>query len=154
MAGKAGALSEKPTTLPAKYERLFPWELDRRCTEVREIAADLHDLWESLGGVENLSVQKRWLCERLVFMRRQMRAHEEADWFNQFVRKPDEQLRPVPLTEGEYSNFANVSAGHLKALGLERGARTIGGLQGRLRQKRQPVTLDNESPHQGGSSVP
>jgi hypothetical protein len=115
MAGKPGALSLKPTQLPAKYERLFAWQLDRRCKAVREVAGDLVELWQELGGLPELSAQKRWLCERVVFLRRRMLAYEAA------VLGGTEP----PMTAGEYSNFANVAQGHLRTLGLERAARRL-----------------------------
>ncbi len=117
-----GVSESLPTALPDRYERLFPWGLDRRCSTVRQIAGDLMELWQDLGSVEHLSVQKRWLAERIVFMRRRMVAYEEAVEYNE-MRSPDEPERPLPMTAGEYSNFANVTVGHLKALGLERRAR-------------------------------
>jgi len=122
MSGKQGALSERPTELPAKYQRLFAWQLDRRCKAVREVAGDLAELWQDLGTVENLSAQKRWLCERVVFMRRRMLAYEAA------VMGGTEP----PMDAGTYSNFANVMQGHLKTLGLERRARPAEGLQAYL----------------------
>ena len=115
MVGKAGALTAKPTELPAKYRRLFAWDLDRRCTAVREIATDLAELWTALGGAESLSPQRLWLIERVVFLRRRMLAFETA------VLNGDEP----PMTAGEYSNFANVCQGHIKSLGLDRVARNV-----------------------------
>ena len=119
MAGKRGAVSLKPTELPATYKRLFAWELDRRCKAVREVAADLVELWQDLGGVDNLSAQQRWLSERVVFLRRRMLAYEAA------VLSGAEP----PMTAGEYSNFANVCQGHLRTLGLERRARSVRSLR-------------------------
>ena len=115
MAGKSGSLSEKPTALPSRYERLFAWDLDRRCSTVREVAADLSELWTALGGAESLSPQRLWLIERVVFMRRRMLAFETAVFAG----------TEPPLTAGEYSNFANVCQGHLKSLGLDRVARDL-----------------------------
>jgi hypothetical protein len=115
MAGKPGALSEKPTQLPARYERLFAWQLDRRCKAVREVAGDMWELWQELGGVESLSAQRRWLAERIVFLRRRMLAYEAA-----VMAGTD-----PPMTAGEYSNFANVAQGHLRTLGLDRVARDL-----------------------------
>jgi hypothetical protein len=122
MAGKQGALSEKPTALPARYERLFAWQLDRRCQAVREVAGDLVELWQDLGGASELSAQKRWLAERVVFLRRRMLAYEAA------VLGGTEP----PMTAGEYSNFANVCQGHLRTLGLERKARNVRTLRDHL----------------------
>jgi len=126
VSGKPGALSEKPTELPARFDRLFPWaELDRRCSVVREFAGDLIELWGDLGTVENLSVQKRWLCERIVFMRRRMLAYESA-----VLAGTD-----PPMDAGTYSNFANVVQGHLKSLGLERRAHPVQQLREYLASK-------------------
>jgi hypothetical protein len=119
VAGKAGALSVKPTELPPRYERLFAWRLDRRCKAVREVAGDLVELWTDLGGASELSAQKRWLAERVVFLRRRMLAYEAAVMAG---------LEP-PMTAGEYSNFANVCQGHLRTLGLERRAKNVRSLR-------------------------
>lgn len=113
MSGKAGALSLKPTELPARYERLFAWQLDRRCKAVMEVASDLVELWQDLGGVTELSAQKRWLCERVVFLRRRCLAYEAA------VLAGTEP----PMDAGTFSNHANVLQGYLRTLGLERRAR-------------------------------
>ena len=77
MSGKAGMTSTLPTTLPARYTAGFPWQLDRRCRAVREVAADLLTLWQDLGGVDSLSAQERSLCERVVFLRRQVIEYEQ-----------------------------------------------------------------------------
>ena len=115
MTGKAGALCEKPTELPARYERLFAWQLDRRCKAVREVAGDLYELWQDLGGVETLSAQRRWLCERVVYLRRRCLTYEAA------VLAGTEP----PMDAGTYSNHANVLQGYLRTLGLERKARSV-----------------------------
>lgn len=117
-----GVSTTLPTQLPARYRKLFAWELDRRCKAVREVAADLVELWQDLGGVDNLSAQQRWLSERIVFLRRRMLAYETA------VLSGAEP----PMTAGEYSNFANVCQGHLRTLGLQRQARTVRSLQQHL----------------------
>ena len=115
MAGKAGALSEKPTELPAKYSRRFPWDLDRRCAAVREIAADMVELWTALGGVDSLSPQRLWLCERVVYLRRRCLAYEAA------ILAGTE----APMDAGSYSNHANVLQGYLRTLGLDRVAKPV-----------------------------
>jgi hypothetical protein len=107
-----------PTLLPARYERLFAWQLDRRCKVARNVAADLFELWQDLGGVERLSVQKRWLCERVVYLRRHCIVYETA------VLTGTEP----PFDAGTYSNHANVLQGYLRALGLERRAKSAMGL--------------------------
>jgi hypothetical protein len=105
-----------PTQLPARYERLFAWNLDRRCKAVRDVAADLYELWQDLGGVENLSAQKRWLAERVVYLRRRCIVYEAA------VLAGTEP--PTGMDAGVYSNHANVLQGYLKTLGLERQAKS------------------------------
>lgn len=126
------------TKLPARIDRLFPWaELDRRCSVVREFTGDLTELWQDLGSVENLSAQKRWLCERIVFMRRRMLAYESA------ILAGTEP----PMDAGTYSNFANVCQGHLKSLGLERRARPVGSLSEWLSNKTgsEPIAAQSAS---------
>jgi hypothetical protein len=117
-----------PTELPDRYERLFAWRLDRRCSAVRQIAGDLTELWQDLGGVEHLSAQKRWLCERVVFLRARMVEFETAVLAG----------KEPPMTHGEYSNFANVCQGHLKTLGIERQARAVKSLREIMNGKGTP----------------
>jgi hypothetical protein len=100
----------------------FPWALDKRSVTAREVAADLLELWQDLGGAENLSVQQRWLCERVVYFRRRMLDYETTVLTG---GKPT-------MDAGTYSNFANVCAGHLKSLGLERKARKLTDLRTHL----------------------
>lgn len=117
-----GLSATLPTNLPAQYERLFAWNLDRRCKAVRDVAADLYELWQNLGGVENLSAQKRWLCERVVYLRRRCVAYESAVLHNAELA-PGEAELPLPMEAGTYSNHANVLQGYLRTLGLERQSR-------------------------------
>jgi hypothetical protein len=114
-----GVSTTLPTELPARYERLFAWQLDRRCKTVREVASDLVDLWQDLGGVASLSAQRRWLCERVVFLRRRCLAYEAA-----VMAGTD-----PPMDAGTYSNHANVLQGYLRTLGLERHARSVRSLR-------------------------
>ncbi len=115
MAGKPGSISTLPTRLPDKYERLFAWKLHRRCKAARQIAGDLVELWQDLGGVDSLPAQKKWLCERVVYLRRRCLAYEAA------VLAGTEP----PMDAGTYSNHANVLQGYLRTLGLERQARSV-----------------------------
>jgi hypothetical protein len=110
-----GVSTTLPTQLPARYERLFAWALDRRCKAVRDVAADLFELWQDLGGVDNLSAQKRWLCERVVYLRRRCLEYESA------VLAGNDA--PRGMDAGVYSNHANVLQGYLRALGLDRQAK-------------------------------
>ena len=142
MSGKSGALSEKPTHLPAKFDNGFAWDLDRRCQIAREVASDLWELWESLGGLDALSPQQRWLAERVVFLRRRMLAYESA-----ILSGTD-----APMSAGEFSNFANVAQGHLKALGLQRQVRLVDGLQSFLARASKPQESPAETAQHGNSS--
>lgn len=123
-----GALSDLPTELPAKYSRAFAWDLDRRSTVVREVAADLWSLWQDLGGLEALSTQQRWLAERVVYLRRRCIAYESAVLANEAL-PADQEPHPLPMDAGTYSNHANVLMGYLRTLGLERKARNVRSLR-------------------------
>ena len=126
-----------PTRLPARYERLFAWNLDRRCKAVRDVAADLFELWQDLGGVDQLSTQKRWLCERVVYLRRRCVAYEAAVMRNADL-KPGEEALPLPMDAGTYSNHANVLQGYLRALGLNRQSRPAETLRDVMRGEPEP----------------
>lgn len=119
MAGKPGALSERPTELPARYRTRFAWQLDRRSKIVREVAADLIELWTNLGGYDGLSKQEQWLCERVVFLRRRVLTYEAAVMHN-LSKREDQAALPLPMDAGTYSNHVNVMLGLLRTLGLER----------------------------------
>ena len=127
-----GLSTTLPTKLPAQYERLFAWNLDRRCKAVRDVAADLYELWQDLGGVENLSAQKRWLCERVVYLRRRCIAYETAILHNTELA-PGAAEMPLPMEAGTYSNHANVLQGYLKTLGLDRQSRQTESLRDLMR---------------------
>src|SRR5262245_60626906 len=114
-----GVSTTLPTELPARYERLFAWQLDRRCKAVRDVSSDLFELWQDLGGVEQLSAQKRWMCERVVYLRRRCLAYESA-----VLAGTD-----PPMDAGMYSNHANVLQGYLRTLGLDRQAKATRNLR-------------------------
>lgn len=112
------------TELPAKFDRYFPWaEIDKRSSVAREFQADLNELWAALGGVDQLSVQKRWLTERVTWMRRRMLQFEAAVMAQAVAAADGTEPPKLPMDAGTYSNFANVVMGHLKTLGIERTAR-------------------------------
>lgn len=129
--------SEKPTTLPARFTPGFVWDMDRRSSEALGVLADIEELWNSLGGVENLSTQQRWLCERAIFMRR--RCLEYESWI---MAGPELRKGEAPMDAGTYTNFANVLQAYLKKLGLERKARTVRRLHD-VMGARKGETVDN-----------
>jgi hypothetical protein len=137
MAGKPGALSEKPTLLPARFRTRFAWTLDRRSKVVREVAADLMELWQDLGGYEALSKQQQWLCERVVFLRRRCLAYESAVIHN-LAKLAGQPEIPLPMDAGTYSNHANVLQGYLRTLGLERRSKPVQGLRDVMRAAAAP----------------
>jgi hypothetical protein len=110
--------------LPARYRRLFAWDLDRRSKAVREIAADQVDQWQALGGVDSLSPQELALVERVVFLRRRVLAYESAVLHN-ISRDAEEPERSLPMDAGTYSNHVNVLLGLLRTLGLERRTKPV-----------------------------
>jgi hypothetical protein len=131
MAGKPGALSERPTALPSRYRRLFAWDLDRRSKIVREVAADQYELWQALGGVDTLSPQELSLVERCAFLRRRVLAYEAAVMHN-LAMLPGQVERPLPMDHGTYSNHVNVLMGLLKTLGISRRQRPATNLRAHL----------------------
>jgi hypothetical protein len=135
MTEKRRLISQKPSQLPARFQAGFAWELDRRSAAAREVSADLEELWIALGGVEHLSPQRAWLCERVVFLRRRMLAYESAVMAG---KEPS-------MTSGEYSNHANVMQGYLKALGLDRVARTVPSVRSYLEGRVEAVRSSNEA---------
>jgi hypothetical protein len=77
----------------------------------------LYELWQDLGGVESLSAQKRWLCERVVYLRRRCLEYEAAVLAG--------TAPPDGVDAGVYSNHANVLQGYLRTLGLARQAKAV-----------------------------
>jgi hypothetical protein len=122
MAGKPGAISELPTRLPARYDRGFAWKLHGSCKVARQVARDLVEQWQDLGGVTELSAQQLTLVERVVFIRRRVLAYESAVLHNE-AKRPDQAELPLPMDAGVYSNHVNMLLGLLRTLGLERRTR-------------------------------
>jgi hypothetical protein len=131
MAGKPGAMRMLPTRLPARYSRRFAWKLHGSCLVARQVAADLVEMWQALGGVEELSPQQLTLVERVVFLRRRVLAYESAVLHNE-AKREDQPAMPLPMDAGTYSNHVNVLLGLLRVLGLSRRARQADGLQAYL----------------------
>jgi hypothetical protein len=131
MSGKEGMRSDLPTQLPARYRTRFAWALDKRSKAVREVARDMVELWQDLGGYEGLSKQEAWLVERVVFLRRRVLAYEAAVMHN-LSKREEQAAMPLPMDAGTYSNHVNVMLGLLRALGLERRARHTGRLRDKM----------------------
>jgi hypothetical protein len=112
------------TELPARFDQYFPWsEIDRRSVVAREFQADLNELWAALGGVDQLPVQRRWLCERAVWLRRRALQFEAAVMAQAAAIEAGTEPPPLPMDHGSYSNCVNVQLGLLKTLGLDRSAK-------------------------------
>lgn len=101
--------------LPARFKPGFAWQLNRRSSLARELARELWDLWQDLGGLDSLSAQQRTLVERVVFLRRQILEHEQQALSGD----------PGKLTPNEYAAAVNTLIGLLKSLGIERQARPV-----------------------------
>src|SRR5690348_9158500 len=86
--------SNLATELPAGKRRDIGWRVDRRAVVAREYTRDVKMLWEDLGGLANLSFQKRILVERVAFLRQRILAYESAVIYNQ-TKKPEEPERPL-----------------------------------------------------------
>lgn len=114
-----GVSKSLPTELPVRFTQGFPWQLDKRCSNARELAADLYRLWTDLGGVESLSTQQLILVERVAYLRRRILDYETAVLNGE----------TPSMDAGTYSNHVNVLLGHLRALGLARRAKAARGLR-------------------------
>jgi hypothetical protein len=124
MAGKTGMRSELPTHLPARYERGFAWKLHGSSKVARQVARDLVEQWQALGGVDELSPQQLTIVERVVFLRRRVLAYESAVLHNE-AKRPEQPEMPLPMDAGTYSNHVNVLLGLLRVLGLERRQKPV-----------------------------
>jgi hypothetical protein len=112
------------TELPPRFDRYFPWAtIDKRSSVAREFQTDLNELWGSLGGAESLSPQRRWLCERAVWLRRRALQFEAGVMAQAAAIEAGTEPPPLPMDHGSYSNCVNVLLGLLKTLGLDRSAK-------------------------------
>ena len=71
-----------------------------------------------LGGVEHLSLQRRWLCERAVWLRRRALQFEAAVMAQAAAIEAGTEPATLPMDHGAYSNCVNVLLGLRKTLGL------------------------------------
>jgi len=90
--------------------------LDQRTALAHELSDRLTQLVNDLGGEENLSYQKRVLCERVI-------------WLEHYLRHEEEKLASgEPFDSNRWSQSVNVLAGLLSKLGLERQSKGMNSL--------------------------
>ena len=80
MSGVNGMKSTKVTQSYELTQFKPGWlgDLDRRTALYRSLSARLNQLYADLGGIDNLTVQQRILCERAIFIELQLRDMETA----------------------------------------------------------------------------
>ena len=119
MAGKKGMNSNKPSRpsdLP-RFEAGWLGSVDRRTALYQALTTRLSELYSDLGGLVNLSVQRRIICERIVFLELQVRDIETR------------ALNGDPSVDfGRYGFLANVLTGLQKTIGLDRQAPGLDGV--------------------------
>lgn len=125
------ATSTLPSRLPAAFEPGIGWGLDGRYAPAREIAADLTRLWSDLGGLDRLSLQRRMLVLRVVYLHRRLHDHETRTLRGEAGKMDD----------GQYAQAVNTLNGLLRSLGLDRVATDVfGGVERYLNERREAVT--------------
>ncbi len=117
MAGKKGAISKKPSTVPRNgkpsddYLRL----LDGRKAMPRLMRAQLQEIYDDLGGHDRLSTMQRSLCQRFVCVSA-WQGSVEAKIAN--GEKVDDVI-------GTWLQSINTALGLAKTLGLRRQAKDV-----------------------------
>ena len=105
----------KTEEVPAKYTKNFIQKLDGRYQLARELRANFEELTNDLGGADSLSLVRRTLAERFV-------------WLSAILRGIEGQLAEADETKagellGRWTQAVNTAIGLGKVLGLERKAR-------------------------------
>ncbi len=98
----------------AKFEPGWLGAVDKRTSLYLALRTRLDELYTDLGGREGLSVQRRMICERVVFLELQCRDAETR------ALNGDREV-----DFGRYGFLSNVLTGLLKTLGLDRQTKPI-----------------------------
>lgn len=109
----------KAIALPASFVPKFWDEADRRSAIVKEIVRRIERIERDTGAN---SIQKRLLCQRVVFMQLQLETQER------------EALESGKLDLGVYTQGVNCLIGLLKAVGLEKHVKDVSELRTYLEQ--------------------
>lgn len=117
--------------LPARFKPGFAWDLNRRSSLARDVARELWELWQDLGGFDQLSTQQRIVVERIVYVRRKLLEHE----------KEVLEGKPGLLEPNVYAAWCNTLVGLLKSLGIERKAKPVGTLHDYIANRGAPAPL-------------
>ena len=111
--GMASSKATQPADVP-KFEPGWLGAVDKRTSLYQALRTRLHELHTDLGGSDNLSVQRRMICERVVFLELQCRDAETR------ALNGDREV-----DFGRYGFLSNVLTGLLKTLGLDRQTRPV-----------------------------
>jgi len=109
--------------IPNRYSADWLEKLDGRTTLARAVNDRYHDLTQGLGGVEQLSYQRRSLCKRIVYMECLVEQQEAA------------LSRGEEVDQGRLTQAVNTLIGLLKTVGLDRVARDTPDLATFLKQR-------------------
>ncbi|MFT3784339.1 MAG: hypothetical protein QM790_20205 [Nibricoccus sp.] len=109
-------------TLPDRFTPAFWSDADGRVALVKEIKRRVDTLQDHAGAD---SYQKKLLCQRAAFIAIQLETLERA------------AAEGSGIDVGVYSQLNNTLLGLLKALGLEKQAKAVGGLKTYLEGKRK-----------------
>lgn len=126
--------------IPRKYTPDFMERLDKRTVLGKAVVDRYHAVVADLGGEEHLSAIKRSLVHRFT-------------WFEVMIQGIEcRAAAGEEIDAGSWTQLVNSWLGIARMLGLERKARSVGALE-RLRQKRQPVTVEGATGTSGGASA-
>jgi hypothetical protein len=111
--------------------------INGRTAEGRYVADQRGDLIASLGGIENVSVQKSWLVEEAAFLRLEL-AYLKAWLASQSpINKRKRAAHPIVK---DYVGLVGALRGVLSDIGLERQTRQLPSLEEYIRDKASPPT--------------
>jgi hypothetical protein len=107
-------------------------QMDQRGRVVRAMRQDLNALHSDLGGLSNISVMEKILCEKIVQLKRLTEKKEAL------------MLQDQQIDEGAYVNAVSCLSGLVSKLGLKRRAKQIHSLSAVLNAAKQPAPQPNK----------
>ena len=144
MAGIPGQQPTKRTSVPVRYQKDGVSHLDGRYGAVKAVKARWSELAADLGGLSELSYQKRSLLWRFVFL---------ESWIEDQERR---MILGQAVDEGKWLTSLSSFTGLLARIGLERKARLISPIA-LLRQQQSTGTdlpiSDAEIARPGGNAA-
>lgn len=109
--------------IPANFTNDWLEKLDGRTSLARAVQSRYKALTHDLGGMDDLSYQRRSLCKRAIYMEAIIEQQEAA------------LSRGEDVDQGKLTQAVNTLIGLLKTLGLERKARDVPNLTDYLNKK-------------------